>query len=87
LPTWFILSDWGILDKLYQPVLVPFGTLGGYHVGVLSSDTLKIQKYLNLFGYNTALKVVSAKTVATTLSKDKEESEIVFGLEQVGCLS
>ena len=39
LPTWFILSDWGILDKLYQPVSIHFRTSGGYHVGVLSFAT------------------------------------------------
>ena len=36
LPTWFILSGWGILDKLYQPASIHFRTSGGYHVGVLS---------------------------------------------------
>jgi len=38
-----------ILDKLYLPVLVPFGTLGGYHVGVLSSLKAYSQDYLNIF--------------------------------------
>ncbi len=44
----------------------------------LPRGTLNIQNFLNLFGYNYALKVVSAKTVAATLSKDTEEPRLFW---------